>query len=277
MKNFNSEIAFLILVILISIAGFWELFLGANAKPIGLHYLHITTSLLWLFLLLIQLIHIKRKSFSFHRKLGISMFIMAPLVVATVALLSVHSAHKAIVTRKEDVLIVQNVMVTLVLGLVIFLAFALRRNKKIHGTLLVSSAMLFMIIALFFALLSFVPLYKIEGPETFYRFGTAAVTAGGIGALISLIFFFRNMRNGWPWLFVGSVFFINAYINDLLHKSNNIQPLTEFVGSISQVGIFIITFFGFLGLLSLAWYIGKSKNLIIKGRPMSPVHPQILN
>lgn len=259
MKNHKLEISFLILVIFISIAGFWVLFLGANAKPIGLHYLHVFTSLLWLFLLLIQLIHIEQKRFSQHRKFGITIFAVAPLVVATVAVLSVHSGHKAIISGKEDVLIVQNVMVTLVLGLVIFLAFALRRNKKLHGTLLVSSAMLFMIIALFFALLTFVPLYKIEGPETFYRFGTAAITAGCMGALISLIFFFRNMRNIWPCLFVGSVFFINAYINDLLHKSNNIQLLTEFVGSINHSKIFILTFFEFLALISMAWYLGKSK------------------
>lgn len=249
----------MILVIVISIAGLWELFFGVNAKPIGLHYLHVFTSLLWLFLLLIQLIKIEQKSFSSHRKLGLAIFVMAPLVVATVAVLMVHSAHKAIFSGKEDALIVQNVMVTLVLGLVILIAFAARKNKVLHGTLLVSSAMLFMIIALFFALLSFVPLYKIEGPETFYRFGTAAITAGSIGALISLFFFFRNKRKGWPWLFVGSLFFINAYINDLLHKSNNIQSLTEFVGSINQSKIFILTFFGFFALISIAWYVGESK------------------
>ncbi len=265
MKNLKLEIAFLILVILISIAGFWELFMGANAKPISLHYLHIITSLLWLFLILIQVINIQQKRFSFHRELGIAIFIMAPLIVATVALLSVHSANKAIITGKEDQLIVQNVMVTFELGLVIVLAFALRRNRNLHGAFLMSSALLFMIIALFFALLSFVPLFKIEGPETFYRFGTAAITSGCIGAVIGIIFFFKDMRNGWPWLFVGSAFFLNGFINSLLHKSNGIQPLTEFVGSINKREIFIVTFIGFLALLSMTWYAGKSKKSDIKG------------
>ncbi|CAN5360684.1 hypothetical protein BH09BAC3_BH09BAC3_09990 [soil metagenome] len=265
MKNHKPEIAFLILVILISIAGFWELFMGANAKPIGLHYLHIITSLLWLFLILIQLINIQQKRFSFHRELGIAIFIMAPLIVATVALLSVHSANKAIITGKEDQLIVQNVMVTFELGLVILLAFVLRRNRNLHGAFLMSSALLFMIIALFFALLSFIPLFKIEGPETFYRFGTAAVTSGCIGAVIGIIFFFKSMRNGWPWLLVGSAFFLNGFINSLLHKSNGIQPLTEFVGTINKTEIFIMTFIGFFTLLSITWYAGKSKKMNIKG------------
>ena len=261
MKNYKPEIAFLILVILISIAGFWELFMGADAKPIGLHYLHLIISLLWLVLLLIQLINIQRKRFLKHRKLGIAIFIMAPLVVATVALLSVHSANKAIITGKEDVLIVQNVMITFELGLVIFLAFVLRSNRNLHGALLLSSAILFMVIALFFALLSFIPIFKIEGPETFYRFGTAAITAGCIGAVIGIIFFFKSMRNGWPWLLAGSVFFINGYINSLLHTSNGIQPLTEFVGSINEKQTFIITLVGFFALLSFAWYAGKSTML----------------
>jgi heme A synthase len=66
MKNHKLEIAFLILVIAISIAGFWKLFIGADAKPIGVHYLHIITCLLWLVLLLIQLINIQQKRFSMH-------------------------------------------------------------------------------------------------------------------------------------------------------------------------------------------------------------------
>lgn len=245
MKNYKLEITFLILVILISIAGFWKLFIRADAKPIGVHFLHITTSLLCLVLLLIQLIHIDQKSFSSHRKLGLAIFAMAPLVVATVALLSVHSANKAIVTGKEDALIVQNVMVTVELGLVILFSFFLRRNRNLHGAFLLSSGILFMVIALFFALLSFVPLNKIDGPETFYRFGTAAITAGCIGSIVSLIFFFKSMRNGWPWLLAGSFFFFNGYINSLLHKENGIQPLTEFVGSIDQMEIFMLTLIGF--------------------------------
>ncbi len=167
MKNYKLEIAFLILVILISIGGFWKLFMRADANPSGLHYLHLITSLLWLVLLLIQLIYIERKRFSLHRKLGLAIFIMGPLIVATVALLSVHSAHKGVVSGQGDILIVQNVMGTLELGFIILLAFILKKRRKLHGAFLLSTALLFMGIALFFTLISFVPQFKIEGPETF--------------------------------------------------------------------------------------------------------------
>jgi len=77
------------------------------------------------------------------------------------------------------------------------------------------------------------------------------------------------MRNGWPWLLAGSVFFINGFINSLIHKSNGIQPLTKFVGSINQKEIFIVTLTGFFALLSIAWNVGKSKKLHVKGSLIS--------
>jgi len=266
MKNYKLEIAFLLTVIFVSIAGFWKLFTGGNSNPSGIHYLHLITSLLWLLLLLVQLVNIERKSFSLHRELGLAIFIMAPLIVATVALLSVHSAEKAMMTGEADRLIVQNVMVTLELGLVILLAFGLRKNRKLHGAFLLSSALMFLVIALFFSLLSFVPQFKIEGPETFYRFGTAAATAGCVVAVIGAAFFFKNMRCGWPWLLVGSVFFVNEIINLLIRKSNGIQPLTQFVGSINQSAMFIATFIGFFALLSIAWQLGKSNRAALDTR-----------
>lgn len=259
MKHYKLEIALISLVILISIGGFWELFMRADANPSGIHYLHLITSLLWLILLLVQLIYIERKNYSLHRQLGLTIFIMAPLIVATVALLSVHSAQKAIITGQEDMLIVQNIMVTIELGLFILLGFVLRKNTKLHGAFLMSSSIIFLGIALFFSFLSFIPQFKIEGPETFSRFATVAATTNWICTTIGIIFFFKNKVNGWPWLLAGSVFFFNEFINSLIHESKGIQPLTEFVASFNQKATFILSFIGFLALLSLAWYTRKSK------------------
>ena len=51
MKSHRPEIALLMLVILVSIGGFWKLFMGPDAEPGGVHCLHLVTSLLWLALL----------------------------------------------------------------------------------------------------------------------------------------------------------------------------------------------------------------------------------
>lgn len=261
MKKNTTELIFIVFVILLSIAGFWELFLGVDADPDAYHYLHAFTSMAWLLLLLSQLILIEKKRFSKHRKLGLAIFFMGPVIISTVALLSVHSASKAAAAGQGDFMIVQNVMVTLELGIIILMAFVLRKKRKLHGAFLMSSALLFMGIALFFVLINFIPQYKIEGPETFYRFETAGITASIASAVVGILFFLKSMRNGWPWLIVVSFFFINGFINSLLIESDNIKPLTEIVGSMNLTLTFLVSLLGFLILLILAWQVNNRKSL----------------
>jgi len=250
MENFKKyifEYLLLLIVILLSIAGFWNIYFGVGANPTPYQNLHVITIFIWLFLLLYQLSLIGKKQYLIHRKIGLSILFFAPLLVATTALLSVHSAHKGVVSGQGDILIVQNVMGTLELGFIILLAFILKKRRKLHGAFLLSTALLFMGIALFFTLISFVPQFKIEGPETFYRFATAAATARYICLFIGVLFFLKDRRNGWAILLVSSFFTLNDYINTLLIKNNFIQPLTEFVGSLNP----LITFLGSFIVLSI--------------------------
>jgi len=198
----------------------------------------VATSLAWLALLLYQLFLIGGKQNANHRKIGLFILFLGPLLFATTALLSVHSAHKGVISGEGDFLIVQNVMGTLELGFVILLAFILKKRRKLHGAFLLSTAILFLGIALFFTLINVVPQFRIEGPETFYRFGTAGETARYICLFIGLLFFLKDRKNGWPLLLVSSFFTVNDYINQLLNKNNLIPPLTEYIGSLNQLFTF---------------------------------------
>lgn len=166
-----------------------------------------------------------------------------PLLVASTALLSVYSALKGLTSERGDPLIAQNVTVTLELGMLILLAFALRTRRKLHGSLLLSTTLLFLGIALFFTLISFVPGFKVEGPETFYRFQKSGAIAGLVCFVVGVIFFFRDFRNGWPFLLAGSFPLLNEVVRSLLAKSNLIEPLTALVGSMNQTltfcGVFV--------------------------------------
>ena len=172
---------------------------------------------------------------------------VGPLLFASVALLSVHSAYKGVSSGQGDFLIVQNVTVTLETGLLILLAFIFRKQRKLHGAFLMSTVILFMGIALFFTLISFVPHFKIEGPETFYRFKTAGVTGRYVCLLMGLLFFLKDRHNGWPYLLAGSLHSFNEFINKLLAEYRHIQPLTETVGSFNP----LLTFFGSFSMLFL--------------------------
>lgn len=207
------------------------------------------TSFGWLGLLLFQLRLMGTNRVALHRKVGLSILFAGPLVVASTSLLSVHSAAKGLASGRENALIVQNVAVTLKLGLILVLAFAVLRRPRLHGSFLLSSAILFMGIALFFALISFAPPFRIEGSEAFYRFGTAAATAQGVGLAVGVLLFLNDRRYGWPCLLVGSLIMLNGWVSALLVRIGGINPLTEVVGSWNPYVSFIVTFVFVLGFL----------------------------
>ena len=244
-KKYILEYLLVLIVILLSIAGFWNIYFGVDSNPNLYHHLHVITNFIWLLLLLYQLSLIGNKKYLIHRKIGLSILFIGPLLVATIALLSVHSANKGLTSGQGDFLIVQNVMVTIEMGFLIVLAFIFKKQRKLHGAFLLSTAILFMGIALFFTLISFVPQFKIEGPETFYRFETAGATGRYVCLFIGLLFFLKDRINGWPLLLAGSFHSLNELIKKFLAEHNHIQPLTETVGSLNQ----LMTFFGSFSVL----------------------------
>lgn len=249
-RRYSLEFALILAAMLMSVLGFWNIYFGAGADAQPHHHLHVATAFIWMGLLLAQLILIARGSRTMHRKMGLVMLVAAPLLVATTAMLSVHSAHSGLVSGRGDFLIVQNVMVTLELGLFIFLAFLLKKRRQLHGSLLLSTAILFMGIALFFTMISFVPRFRIEGPETFYRFQMAAITGQAICVAVGLLFFIGDRRNGWPFLAAGSCFFLNEAVRSLLSSYGLIDPLTATVGSVGQPLTFVATFALLFSLLA---------------------------
>jgi hypothetical protein len=253
MKTSNRywpEYSLIAAVLLLVIPGFWNIYLGTGAQPDPYHHLHLCTNAIWLLLLLFQLNLIRSNKYHLHKTVGLSVLAFAPLLMATTALLSVHSARKGLASGKGDFLVVQNVGVTVELGLLIVLAFVVRKRRKLHGSLLVSTAILFMGIALFFTLISFVPGFVVEGPETFYRFAKAAMTGQVICLIVGLLFVIRDFRNGWPMLLAGAFFVLNELIRSLLTGRNLILPLTESVASLSQAFTFVGTFAVMLTLLA---------------------------
>lgn len=248
--RYIPEFGLIAAVALISVLGFWDVYFGADAAAQPHHHLHLATDFIWLGLLLTQLTLITGGNYASHRKVGLAVLVVAPLLVATTAMLSVHSAHKGVVSGQGDFLIVQNVMVTLELGLIVCLAFLLKKRRRLHGSLLMSTSILFMGIALFFALISFAPPFKIEGPETFYRFQTAAMTGQVICLAVGFLFFIRDRRNGWPFLAAGFCFFLNEGIRALLTRFDLIDPLTEIVGSMNQPLTFVASFALLFSLLA---------------------------
>lgn len=258
-QQYTVEIAFLLLVIAVSILGFSSLVSGGKTVLTGYHVLHIITSMAWLLLLLGQLVLIRRGRFDRHRAIGASMLAVGPMLVASLTLLTVHSAAREAAAGAVDDLVVQNVTFTLEVALLLVLAFALRRNRRVHGALLMSSALMFLVIALFFSFISYVPGFRIEGPETFDRFAKSAQAGALIGSAIGLAFFLRNWRTGWPWLLVSTFFFLNGYAQVAVARAGQAQALTARVGSIGEGPAFGLGFGIFALLLWAVWQRGPQQ------------------
>jgi hypothetical protein len=266
-QKHTTEFGFLVTVIAVSLIGFSSLWLGENTKLTPYHYLHISTSLAWLLLLLSQLVLIRQHRFQRHRAIGMSIFIAGPLLVASLTLLSVHSAAKEAVAGQADNLLVQNVMTTAEIALLVFLAFVLRRNRKVHASFLMSTTLLFMGIALFFTFISYVPRFKIEGPETFSRFAEAGQTISMLILVLGLLFFLKNWRTGWPWIIAGSFFTLNGFLQVYLDNTGRTKSLTQVVASIGRAPAFTLSLLIFSTLLWVAWRVdpaARTQRLVVK-------------
>lgn len=258
-QTYTLEIAFLVVVIALSLVGFSSLGRGDHVALTGYQVLHVITTLSWLLLLLGQLVLIHQRRFDGHRTIGKCIWFTGPFLIASLTLLTVHSASKEVAAGTVDDLVVQNVTFTLEVALLVFLAFMLRRNRKVHGSLLLGTALMFLVIALFFTLISYVPGYRIEGPETFSRFAKSGQMAALIGCVIGLLFFLKNFRTGWPWLLVSAFLILNGYLQMVVDQSGRTQPLTGLVGSIGEMPAFGFGLTISVALLWIAWTAGTTQ------------------
>ena len=258
-QKYTLEMVFLVMVIAVSLVGFSSLSLGERPALTAYHYLHIITSLSWLLLLLGQLFLLRQINFRRHRALGKSIFVAAPVLIASLTLLSVHSASKEAVAGRADDLLVQNCATTMEVALLVLLAFFLRRNRDVHGSFMMSTSLPFMGIALFFTLISYVPRFKIEGPETFSRFAEAGQAISLFLIVIGLLFFLKNWRTGWPWILASLLFTLNGLLQVFLDSTNRTKSLTALVASIGRAPAFGLSLLGFGALFWVAWKVAPAQ------------------
>lgn len=265
LRKYRFEYALVIGAMVVSVTGFWNIFFAPGAKPSAYHFFHVITVFVWLILLLLQLNLIGKKQFLSHKRVGLLILFFGPLLVATTAVMTIHSANKGVISGKGDPLFVQNVMGTFELAILILLAFVVRKRRALHGAFLLSTVLAFVGVALFFTLLGFVPQFKIEGPETFYRFAYAAITGLVLRFIIGILFFLKDRRNNWPLLVTGVMPASSLLIGAILESYELIAPSTAFVGSFNEIVTFGGSFVIMLVLLLLTGVLDK-REVVIQGQ-----------
>lgn len=239
-RPYAAELLLILFTMFVGALGFWTIYVGPRADPQPHHHLHVVTTFGWMGLLITQIALLARAKWASHRRLGLAVLIAGPLLVASAALLAVHSARRALVSGEEDFLIVQNVVGTFWLGLILYMAFALKKRRKVHGALLSSTLVVFLGPALFFSLIAFAPPFRIEGPETFYRFQTAGMTGLAVILVIVLLLFFKDRRNNWPYLLAAAGYLVGDGGKAILGSLDLIDPLTRIVAAPTEWGAFFV-------------------------------------
>lgn len=241
-RPYAAEILLVLVTMIVGLLGFWNIYVDPREPAEPHHHLHVITTFGWMGLLLAQLLLLAQGRWPLHRKVGLSVLAAGPLLVGATALLTVHSAQSAISSGQPDFLIVQNVIGTLWLALVLVLAFLFRKRRKVHGAFLMSSLLLFLGPAVFFALIAFAPAYRIEGPETFYRFQTAGEMSLNINLAIALLMFAKDWRNGWPYLFTAASGPLAVALQIYVGSAGLRDGLTLAVAAPNKIATFAVTF-----------------------------------
>ena len=241
-RPYAAEILLVLVTMIVGVLGFWSIYAGPRAAPEPHHHLHVATTFGWMGLLLAQLILLVRGRRPLHRQFGLAVLVAGPLLVGSAAYLTVHSAQSAIESGQPDFLIVQNVVGTVWLGLALVLAFVFKRRRKVHGAFLMSTLLIFLGPAVFFALIAFAPAYRIEGPETFYRFQTAGVMSLNINLALALLMFAKDWRNGWPYLVTVASGPLAVALQAFLGRLDYLDGLTMMVAGPSKGLIFALAF-----------------------------------
>jgi hypothetical protein len=248
-RPYAAELLLVLFTMVVGVLGFWTIYAGPEADPQPHHHLHVATTFGWMGLLLGQLLFLARGKRASHRRFGLAVLIVGPLLVASAALLTVHSARSALASGEEDFLIVQNVLGTFWVALILFMAFAFKKRRKLHGALLSSTLILLLGPALFFVLIAFAPPFRIEGPETFYRFQMAGMTGLAFILLVVLLLFAKDRRNNWPYLFAAASYVLGEAGKAMLGGLGLIDPLTRTVATPSEAAAFIVALAIMLALL----------------------------
>jgi hypothetical protein len=247
-RPYAAEIALVLATMVVGMLGFWNIYVGPRSGAESHHHFHVATTFVWMGLLLTQLLLLAQGQWQLHRRIGLLVLAAGPLLVGSAAFLAVHSAQSAISNGQPDFLIVQNIVGTFWLALVLILSFAFKKRRKVHGAFMMSTLLIFLGPAVFFALIAFAPAYRIEGPETFYRFRTAGAMSLNINLAVALLMAVKDWRNGWPYLFTAVSGPVAVALQAYLASVDGLDGLTNVVAAPNK-GVILTIVLAVVGVL----------------------------
>ncbi len=192
-SGFDKSGYYFIGLVAIVLSGFWKSYFSSFFKEVTSDYafyfhFHATMVSLWIVMLIVQPILIRKKKLNAHRSIGKLSYLLMPLLVLSIFLM--HNYIGKLFPGKADFMFVMGQGILLLLILFI-IAIWNRHNVNVHARAMVSTGIIFIEPALI-RLLHWV---HIPNPNAYYI--TVAIVSL---LLITLIILERKQKNG-RWVF----------------------------------------------------------------------------
>ncbi|TDR16857.1 hypothetical protein [Marinicella litoralis] len=250
----------------VTVIAFWPSYFAVLSEAPLAHHIHGITATVWILLIALQswlIHHGKRQQ---HRKAGLLIFIMVPLMTAAFALVTWLGAIKAVgqhpfYVEIGQALLTADVLLIFATALQIYLALKFRRNVHVHSALIISTlfGLLPPILSRLFS--NHIPSMQITSLDSMYRFAYAIQLSILVTFLMALALALIYRKSRWPWLLAASISFIIYLIYSTVGYSVWWGDQTQIIASLNPL---IAYGFGFLlGLFAcvLGWHHGKSNQV----------------
>jgi len=195
--NFDNAGYFALALIALAFLGFWPTyfskFFDGTADFHNYFHFHFAMASLWIALLILQPILIRKKKFSIHKQTGKLSFIILPLFFVSVILLKHHNIGGAVAQGLGASLWLQ-LKDLVIIGLMFTIAMTNTKNMQVHARAMIATGIVFIEPTLGrFIILTVLP-------EPDFMFGLGITVAIMYVLIISLIIIERKQTSG-RWVF----------------------------------------------------------------------------
>ncbi len=221
--KFDKVGYYAIVLIILAFLGFWPTyfskFFDGTANFNSYFHFHFAMASIWITLLILQPLLIKKKKFSIHRKIGKLSFIILPLFIVSVILLK-HSNLGGEVTEGLGASLWLQLKDLVIIGTMFTIAIVNKSNMQIHARAMIATGIVFIEPTLG----RFIILTVLPEPDFMLGLGITVIIMYLL--IISIIIIERKQKSGrWVFPLLLGLFIVFHYLKtpDYLISSSLIR------------------------------------------------------
>lgn len=214
-RHSHYYVGFVLLVIML---GFWASYWSITASVRGAFHVHAVSAMAWLSLLIVQSVSIQRRQNAFHKQMGLASLVLFPfLILGLVMIMDVAGQRYA---AQESAFVMHNgpsfgigTGIAIAAYLTLFYqALKNRRRVKVHAGYMLATPLILFESPFSRVMESYLPWLNFIGSEDIHAVQDTIAISDGMVALFALALYFRDRKNGAPWLVAAGFCLLQAVV-----------------------------------------------------------------